>query len=193
MKSLSDFNELYEFFDKLRVNRIAELNKEPIGFKTRIEYLNEEMKAYVESFLDTMNRLLTNVELYSQNKGPIVLEWLDLVEQLLSDSEGILKTGLENAVRDDDEDVARALRFSVHSLLTMVKMAKRELRKNRGTLRKRHSLALEVRENTLLLLANMFYYFIIMLLTSIRVQNREEEPEQILEVAGEAFYRLSRF
>lgn len=192
MESLSNFDAMYDFFDKFRVNRIAEF-REPIGFKTKTEYFKAETKAHFKSFMRVMNCLLTDAERYSQNKGPIVLEWLDLLEKLVSATEGIIKMGLESAVQDDDEDVARALRFSVDSMLGIIKLAKRKIKKKRGRLRRRYSLAREVREDTLVFLANVFYYLMVMLLASVKVQKREKEPELILEVTGKAFYRLKHF
>jgi hypothetical protein len=189
MASASTFDKLYEFFYKYKVNQIAELNTEVVGFKTRAEYLTEEMKAYADSFFDATNRLLRDVHFYSQNTGPVVLEWLDLIDQLLSATEGIIKIGLENLV-EEDETRARALKFSVYSLQSLIQFARKEIRKKRGDLRKRYSLAMDVRESTLVLLTNVFYYFIKILIASIKVANREEEPEQILSVSADAFYKL---
>jgi hypothetical protein len=181
--------ELSEFFYDFKINQIAELHKEILTEKSD-EYLKLEMSACLQNVLDISSRLLSESRYYSQNTGPVVLEWLDLLDQLLVASNCLIKTTFQNE-KPDDVYIDRAKNYSEYAISQIIELCRMEMRKKRVTLRSRYSLAQEIRESTLLLLATAFYHIPKILFTTSSVLAKKEEPEKILSVASEAMGNLT--
>jgi len=182
-------DRLYDFFYTFKVDQIAELREEILLRETKSEYAKEKMDACTKSFFETASRLLTEAHYFSQNTGSVVLEWLDLVDQLLA-STGELVERAFTSLTSKDMNITRAERFSAYALKQIIELSRKKLRKKRVALSNRFSLASDIRESTIVLLTNAFYHILKILLTSINVRNEQEEPEQILSVASDALYKL---
>ena len=169
---------------------MAELHKEVLTAKTQERYLKEEMDVCLRNLLETASRLLTDTKYYSQDTGPIVIEWLDLIDQLLISTDGLIKIAFMNEKPQNNVYIERAKNFAEYSILQVIDFCRKALKKKRVSLKNRYTIVKEIRESTLLLLATTFYHIPRILFSTARVLNGKEEPEQILSLGGEAMDHL---
>ncbi len=196
MSILSDFAEIRNFLDKFRISRAAELTltKEMfVGFKSKDEYLEAQLQAHIESFVETASQLVEHPDHYKRNTRGITLEWLDLMKRLLVAQEGIFKIVSEQAAFDENEEIAWVLRFATYSVITLMERGKREINRQRGLLRQRRLSPLEVRERTVFMLQTISYYYLRILLTAYNVQNEKEKTTQALNVIAESLFKTKDY
>ena len=198
MSSINVFDDLNavtyltDFFNSCRVDSIAQLkqNRKQLTAKVSVLQTQEpQLTPTIQEFLNVSLDLLKKIDYYSQDSGVAVLQWLSQVDRLLVATESIIKEALGDVVVSNTESVW-PYDFAIYTLFTILERTRRSVQRNRITLQSRHSLAREVRQRTLLALANTFCYFLMILCTLVNVKEERESPTRILELTGEALSQI---
>jgi hypothetical protein len=190
-----DFNAvtyLTDFFNSCRVDSIAQLKQDREQLTSKVSVLQTQepqLTSAIQEFLNISLDLLNRIDYYSQDSGVAVLQWLSQVDRLLVATESIIKEALGDLVASDTESTW-PYDFAVYTVFRILERTRRNVQRNRITLRSRYSLVREVRQRTLLALANTFCYFLMILCTLVNVKEEKESPTRILEITGEALSQI---
>jgi hypothetical protein len=183
--SLLTFRDVNKIFRVYEIDTIAQFCSPKYELLMNIE--DEELKQVYIKFLNVIQKFLENKNYLSTAHGTV--DWLELVIEYLEYSESIIAiVGQKNYPRYDP-DTRSIIEFSVDSMITLIERVEQYVRRQIGILKKTRNVPPNLKRGVALVLSELAYSLLSIVFMIIRVEAKEEAPQELYPVVGEALHR----